>query len=92
LDDRETEINHVVKSIQDLNEVFKDLATMIVDQGTVLDRIDYNIEKVGVRVDHGVTELEKAQKYQKADKKLYFIGILVIIFILMFLLLVFTKF
>lgn len=32
INEREKEINNVVKSIQDLNEVFKDLATMIVDQ------------------------------------------------------------
>lgn len=92
LNEREKEITHVVKSIQDLNEVFKDLATMIVDQGTVLDRIDYNIEKVSVHVDHGLVELQKAQKYQKANKKMYCIGILIIIFVLLFLLLVFTKF
>ena len=29
---REKEINQIVKSIQDLNEIFKDLAYMIVDQ------------------------------------------------------------
>lgn len=92
LNEREKEITHVVKSIQDLNEVFKDLATMIVDQGTVLDRIDYNIEKVSTHVDHGLGELQKAQKYQKANRKMYCIGILIIIFIFMFLLLVFTKF
>jgi syntaxin 16 len=32
LTEREAEINHIVKSINDLNELFKDLATMIVDQ------------------------------------------------------------
>ena len=32
IDEREKEITHIVKSIQDLNEVFKDLAVMIVDQ------------------------------------------------------------
>jgi t-SNARE complex subunit (syntaxin) len=32
ISERETEINHIVKSINDLNELFKDLATMIVDQ------------------------------------------------------------
>lgn len=30
--EREDEINHIVKSINDLNELFKDLATMVVDQ------------------------------------------------------------
>ena len=29
---REKEISHIVRSIQDLNEIFKDLSTMIVDQ------------------------------------------------------------
>ncbi len=32
LNEREKEINHIVKSIQDLNELFKDLATMVVEQ------------------------------------------------------------
>ena len=32
IDEREKEITTIVKSIQDLNEVFKDLAVMIVDQ------------------------------------------------------------
>ena len=50
ISERETEITHVVKSIQDLNELFKDLAVMIEDQGTVVDRIDYNIEKVSYSV------------------------------------------
>ena len=29
---REKEISHIVRSITDLNEIFKDLSTMIVDQ------------------------------------------------------------
>jgi syntaxin 16 len=32
IDEREKEILNIVKSIQDLNEIFKDLALMIVDQ------------------------------------------------------------
>ena len=37
INERETEINHIVKSINDLNELFKDLATMIVDQVNFLN-------------------------------------------------------
>ena len=29
---REKEISHIVRSIQDLNEIFKDLSNMVVDQ------------------------------------------------------------
>ncbi|KRY93451.1 Syntaxin-16 [Trichinella pseudospiralis] len=43
--EREREILHVTRSIVELNQLFRDLATYISDQGTVLDRIDYNVEK-----------------------------------------------
>jgi len=35
---REKEINKLVQSITDLNLIFKDLAGMVAEQGTVLDR------------------------------------------------------
>lgn len=92
ISERETEITHVVKSIQDLNELFKDLAVMIEDQGTVVDRIDYNIEKVSYSVQHGLTELEKASKYQKTNRKMYLIAFLIFLFLILFIVLVVTKF
>ncbi len=36
VEQREKEINQIVRSIQDLNEIFKDLATMVVDQVPLL--------------------------------------------------------
>jgi syntaxin 16 len=73
----ETEINHIVKSIQDLNDLFKDIAVMVEDQGPIVDRIDYNIEKVSSSVQQGLTELEKASKYQKTSRKMYLIAFLI---------------
>lgn len=43
---REKEIMHVADSIRDLQTIFKELAVLVIDQGTIIDRIDYNIEKV----------------------------------------------
>jgi syntaxin 16 len=43
---REQEIQRIAKSIVDLSTVFKDMASMVIDQGTVIDRIDYNMELV----------------------------------------------
>lgn len=37
-----------VKSIEDLSTIFKELAVLVIDQGTILDRIDFNMEQVRV--------------------------------------------
>ena len=40
------EIQEIVKSIQDLAEIMEDLRVLVLDQGTILDRIDFNLEQV----------------------------------------------
>lgn len=47
---REQEVKGIVKSIVDLNTIYKDLSNLIQEQGTVLDRIDYNIECTQTKV------------------------------------------
>ncbi|XP_008545521.1 syntaxin-16 [Microplitis mediator] len=74
--EREQEVNHIVQSIADLNYIFKDLATMVHDQGSILDRIDYNIEHTQGKVQEGYQQLKKADSYQRANRKLYCIFIL----------------
>jgi len=45
---RDHEINAIVQSIEELSQIFKELAVLVIDQGTILDRIDYNMEQVGL--------------------------------------------
>ncbi|OXB59327.1 hypothetical protein ASZ78_011860, partial [Callipepla squamata] len=59
VEEREREIRQIVQSISDLNEIFRDLGAMIVEQGTVLDRIDYNVEQSCIKTEEGLKQLHK---------------------------------
>eukprot|EP00435_Cladocopium_sp_Y103_P069894 s617_g34.t1 len=48
---RSSEIAQIASSVVELNRIFKDLASLVIDQGTVLDRIDFNTEKIYQRPD-----------------------------------------
>jgi hypothetical protein len=43
---RDKEIQQIARSIEELSQIFKELAILVIDQGTILDRIDYNMEQV----------------------------------------------
>ncbi|KAG5726152.1 t-SNARE affecting a late Golgi compartment protein 2 [Termitomyces sp. T112] len=57
-------LNELANSIANLADLFKDLSALIIDQGTLLDSIEYNIEQTAVRVSEAVVELEQAKGYQ----------------------------
>lgn len=55
---REREINDIAKGIIELSDIFRELQTMIIDQGTMLDRIDYNVERMATEVKGAEKELK----------------------------------
>lgn len=64
-DERAQELNRVAANINDLATIVKDLASLVVDQGTVLDRIDYNLEDTKASTNAAVRELRIADRYQR---------------------------
>jgi syntaxin 16 len=58
IEQREREINDIAKSIIELSDIFRELQAMVIDQGTMLDRIDYNIERMGTEVKAADKELK----------------------------------
>merc|ERR1712150_89853 len=67
---RDKEIVQIAKSIEELSAIFKELAVLVIDQGTILDRIDYNMETVVEHTKEGITQLEKAEEHQKSGRPL----------------------
>lgn len=64
---------------------------MVADQGTVLDRIDYNIEQTQVKVHHGLVHLQKAEGYQKKNRKMMCIVALAATVIVLIIILIIVK-
>lgn len=79
---RDKQIRRIHKSIIELSDIVKDLSMLIADQGTILDRIDYNIENAAVETGKAVEEIRKASDYQKSARTKMFILILIILVII----------
>jgi hypothetical protein len=59
---REREINDIAKGIIELSDIFRELQTMVIDQGTMLDRIDYNVERMHTDVQSAQKELNVVRR------------------------------
>jgi syntaxin 16 len=66
---REHEIEQIAQGIIELANIFQELQTMVIDQGTMLDRIDYNVERMSRDVKEADKELKVASGYQKRSIK-----------------------
>lgn len=88
---RDQEISTIARSIEELGTIFKELAVLVIDQGTILDRIDYNMEAVVEHTKTGITQLEKAEKHQKNARPMKCIVSLVMLICVLLLILVFKN-
>jgi len=88
IESRDQEISKIAQSIEELGAIFKELAVLVIDQGTILDRIDYNMEAVVESTKTGVKQLEKAEKSQKNARPMKCIVCLVITIFLLLVILI----
>lgn len=83
INERDAEIVKIAKSIEELAAIFKELAVLVIDQGTILDRIDYNMESAVEQAKEGIKQLEKAEEHQKNSMSVKCIIALVVLIIIM---------
>jgi len=84
--DRDVEIQNLVKSVNDLAVIFKELSVLVIDQGNILDRIDYNIEQALNHSKKAKVHLVKSEDHQKSRIKtclFCLIGSIIIMIILL---------
>lgn len=81
-DEREKEIIHLAQNINELASLFQELNVLVIEQGTILDRIDYNVEQTLVNVEQGRVQLESAEKMSKSNWILKFIIVLLFVIII----------
>ncbi|EGR30072.1 syntaxin, putative [Ichthyophthirius multifiliis] len=85
--ERDEEINKLIDTINELSSIFQQLGNLIIDQGTVLDRIDFNVQDTKKNTQQATKHLRKVVEYQESPlaKKciqLLIISIIIFTFIL----------
>jgi syntaxin 16 len=88
---RSEEICQIASSISELHTIFKELAVLVIDQGSILDRIDYNIEQVVTQSKEANKQLQKAEKAQKSNRATKCLMALVIANAILILILIFKS-
>lgn len=63
--EREGEIRQIEQSVGELNELFRDVAHIVREQGDMLDTIDVNVENTLADTRGADVELRSASRYQK---------------------------
>ncbi|KAF7829200.1 syntaxin-22 [Senna tora] len=70
IEEREQGIQEIQQQIGEVNEIFKDLAVLVHEQGTMIDDIGSNIENSHAATAQGKSQLVKAAKTQRSNSSL----------------------
>eukprot|EP00741_Cyanophora_paradoxa_P007709 tig00001187_g7458.t1 len=85
--ERSAEIAKVAQSIAELAEITKDISTLVIDQGTLLDQIDHNMERTEKNITSANEELRKAEEYQKGGRFIVCVVFLSVLIVCLFVIL-----
>ena len=88
--EREREIYKISQNVVEISIIFKELENIVIDQGTILDNIGYNLDRTAENVKGAHKQLNKAESYQKQTRKCKIVLFLVLL-IFLFLMLLMVK-
>ncbi|KAL7748108.1 hypothetical protein RI367_006464 [Sorochytrium milnesiophthora] len=67
---RDGEIQEIEHGIHLVSEIFRDLGTLVHEQGGMLDNIESNVSAVAVHTENADVELVRANKYQQSSRNI----------------------
>merc|ERR1712190_189139 len=76
---RTQEIVNIAKSVHELATLFQELSVLVVEQGSSLDRIDYNVEQTLDNLGKAKKEIDKANVHQKRSRTALCIIVLIML-------------
>jgi syntaxin 7 len=69
--DREQDLAGLERSIVEVNEIFRDLGTLVHEQQFLLDNIESNVNHVSLNMENAAGELRSAAEYQRSTGRKY---------------------
>ena len=75
----------IERSVKELNELFQELNTLVIEQQDLIDSIDQNVTETKELVQSGTKHLERAEKHQTKTRKIMLCAFLCCLIILIIL-------
>jgi syntaxin 7 len=90
--EREREIENIHKGVQEISELFTDMALLVTQQGETINSIQDNIEASANNTEKAVIQLNKAKKYQsKYHVRSFYCFIIIFIILLIVIIIMISK-
>jgi syntaxin 7 len=90
--EREREIENIHKGVQEISELFTDMALLVTQQGETINSIQDNIEASANNTEKAVIQLNKAKKYQsKYRVRSFYCFIIIFIILLIIIIIMISK-
>ncbi|OVA17136.1 Target SNARE coiled-coil domain [Macleaya cordata] len=83
IQERHDAVKEMERGLQDLHQVFLDMAVLVEVQGEQLDDIESQVARANSFVRGGTTQLETAKKHQRSTRKWTCYGIILLLVIIM---------
>ncbi|KAK2465314.1 hypothetical protein APHAL10511_002668 [Amanita phalloides] len=82
IQEREAEIREIETGIHELSEIFRDLGTLVNQQGSMIENIELNISSVAANTEAATDELRTAAVHQRKAGKRAACLLLIVVFVL----------